>query len=691
MFWQDYGAAVAAFQQGDYRQAEKMCRRALRSNQANTPALNLLTACLMVAGKFPEAKPFATKSVALDPRSDSTIYNLGLICMNLGQNREAHDAFSKSLTLNRNAPDTWNNRGVVLNNLQEFERAVADFDEAIRLNANYFAAHANKGKSLAALNRPDEARTCYDRALAINPALLEARLGRARLAYTQQRLDSALVDFNEALRLQPGDLTVLRERGHTLRQMGLLDQALLDFARIIDSSPRDADAYTNRGVIHYLLQRRDEAIADFNRAISINPGFAEAYSNRSATLREMERFDEAVADSEKAISLRADYAEALANRGAALSDLGRATEAISDYDAAIALAPDLAEAHASRGALYYELDRQEDALADYRRSAELKADLGEPHFYRGLVRLGRGQLAEGFRDYEWRKNIRDRTGHRLYPKPLWTGAEDLRGKTILLHHEQGLGDTIQMSRYAPMLTERGARVLLAPQKSLVSLMRGLDGITQIVDADAPSVPFDYHIPIMSLPLAFGTTLDTIPNSVPYLHAEPERIARWREKIGDHGFKIAICWQGSTTRLARGRSFPLAAFEPVSRVSGVRLISIHKGAGESQLKNLPEGMIVETLGEEFDTGADAFLDTAAVMKCCDLVITCDTAITVLGGALAVPTWIMLKLVPHWFWMLDRPDSPWYPTIRLFRQKAYGDWSDPFREMQAALVEEMEKPR
>lgn len=686
MFWQDYSAAVAAFQQGDYRQAEKMCRRALRTNQSNLPALNLLTACLMVAGKFAEAKPFATKSAALDPRSDSTVYNLGLICMNLGQNREACEAFSTSLALNGKIPDTWNNRGVVLNNLEEFERAIADFDEAIRLNANYFPAYANKGKSLVALDRLDEARACYDRALTLNPAIAEARLGRARVASMQRRFANALADLDEALRANPGHVETMLERGNALRDLQRFAEAYQVYDKILGDNPRYAEGYNSRGLAHHLVKNFADAIADYGRAIALKSDYAEAFSNRSAALRETERLTEALADSEKALALKPDVAPSLVNRGAALYDLGRIPEALADYDKAVALAPEFPEAYLNRGVLHYDTGRLDDALADYLTASRLK-EFSEPHFYTSLLLLGRGDLSNGFREYEHRKTTRDLSGNRLYNRSMWTGAEDLRGKAILLHHEQGLGDTIQMCRYAPMLERMGATVLLGPQKPLARLMSTLDGVAEIVDADAPSVPFDYHIPIMSLPLAFGTTLDAIPGSVPYLRAEPERIARWREKIGDHGFKIAICWQGSTTRLARGRSFPLAAFERVSKIPGVRLISIHKGAGESQLKDLPQGMFVETLGDDFDSGADAFLDTAAVMKCCDLVITCDTAITVLGGALGVPTWIMLKLVPHWFWMLDRPDSPWYPTLRLFRQKVYGDWSDPFREMETALAEKM----
>ena len=252
-----------------------------------------------------------------------------------------------------------------------------------------------------------------------------------------------------------------------------------------------------------------------------------------------------------------------------------------------------------------------------------------------------------------------------------------------MHWEQGLGDTLQFCRYVCLLERAGAKVLFAPQKSLRRLMRSLSATVEIVDEADPALAFDVHCPLLSLPLAFKTDLASIPGKSPYLGVEDGLVERWRERIGRHGFKIGICWQGATSKIDAGRSFPLAALHPIARLPGVRLISLHKGAGEAQLQSLPEGMTVETLGADFDAGPDAFLDSAAVMKNLDLVISSDTAIAHLAGALAVPVWIALKHVPDWRWMLDRADSPWYPTARLFRQRVRDDWSDVFVEIEKEL--------
>jgi hypothetical protein len=359
-------------------------------------------------------------------------------------------------------------------------------------------------------------------------------------------------------------------------------------------------------------------------------------------------------------------------------------EAVDAYGAAIRFKPDYAQAHSNLGNALRELGQLDEAIVQYNNAIRIKPDYANAHFNLGYALLLRGDLSAGFAAYEWRKSKTDPSGNRSYPKPLWSGTELLSGKTILLHHEQGLGDTIQMCRYAPLLAARGAKVLLAPQKMLQQLLGTLDKAVRIVDADDPSLEFDYHLPIMSLPYAFRTTLETIPNRIPYLQAPAELSARWSERLGRDGFKIAICWQGSLGKVDRGRSFHVREFLPLSKLPGVRLISVHKGAGEAQLKDLPEGLRVETLGKDFASGLHGFLDTAAVISCCDLVISCDTAVAHLAGALGVTTWIAVKKISEWRWLMSRPDSPWYPTARVFRQQVDGDWAGVFREMETALA-------
>ncbi len=283
-------------------------------------------------------------------------------------------------------------------------------------------------------------------------------------------------------------------------------------------------------------------------------------------------------------------------------------------------------------------------------------------------------------------------GPTKFPKDLiWTGERDPSGKTILVHWEQGLGDTIQACRYLKLLEQAGARVLFAPQKALRALMRSLSESIEIVDADDASLAFDFHCPLMSLPLAFKTALHSIPAGGPYLSADPQRVERWASRLRGPGFRIGVAWLGSAFGASVGRSAPLAEFRRLAQTPGVRLISLQKGQAGEPLAEPPEGVKVECLGDGFDEGESAFLDTAAVMKVVDLVISVDTAAAHLAGALGVPAWVAVKSVPDWRWLLQRSDSPWYPTIRLFRQKSAGDWRGVFAEIESALAELMAKTK
>jgi hypothetical protein len=298
--------------------------------------------------------------------------------------------------------------------------------------------------------------------------------------------------------------------------------------------------------------------------------------------------------------------------------------------------------------------------------------------------LLQGEFEKAWPDFEWRKR---KQGHNLQipsSQPVWSGLEDLSDKTVLVHWEQGLGDTIQFCRYIEMLTRKAHKVLFWPQKALQNLMRNADlGSAEIVDLDDRSLQYDFRTPLMSLPVILRTTLQSIPSKQAYMKPDQHRVERLRSKIGSNGFKIGISWKGSSGPIDAGRSIPLTQFLRLLDIPDVRLISLQKFEGLYQLQNLPRDTKIETLGDDFDAGPDAFMDSAAAMSLCDLVITSDTAIAHLAGALGVPTWVGLKQTPDWRWLLDRKDSPWYPSMRLYRQKRANNWDDVFEEMQADI--------
>ena len=563
------------------------------------------------------------------------------------------------------------------------QEAEACFVQALEIKSDFWQIYVSYGRTLHDMGRLEEARVCYDEAIRLNPADAEAWCEQALVMKDLKRPAEALQSLQRAIDLLPTYAMAFNNRGAVLRDLDRLEEALASYDDAITRDGSYALAFSNRGVVLKDLGRLDDALASFDQSLRMTPLHADAHFNRGNTLKEMSRWAEALASYDEALLINPKHAEAFCNRGNTLHDLDRFDAAIASYDQAIAIHPAYAQAYSNRGEALKSLGRLEEATTNYDAAITLAPDDAEPLWNKGLVKLLQGDLKLGWELYEWRKRTKEAHGARSFPKPLWNGREGLAGKTILVHWEQGLGDTIQFSRYVTQFDQLGARVLFAPQKPLRALMKRLAGSPELVDADAPGFEFDYHVPLLSAPYAFGTDFSNIPCLHPYLSADANRIAFWGNKIGAEGFRIGVCWQGSTGRIDKGRSFPIALLASLSKLPGVRLISLHRGDGESQLRDLPAGMRVETLGRGYDAGPDAFMDAAAAISCCNLVISSDTAIAHLAGALGATTWVALKHLPDWRWLRDRDDCPWYPGLRLFRQPSPGDWTAVFHEMEVML--------
>lgn len=350
------------------------------------------------------------------------------------------------------------------------------------------------------------------------------------------------------------------------------------------------------------------------------------------------------------------------------------------YTKAIELTPNSSEAHHSLALAHKESNNFNEAFKEYDLALSLSNDNADIHNNRSILSLLCGNYTSGFQEYEWRKKTKERHGQRDFNKPVWRG-EDLKYKTLLVHHEQGLGDAIQFTRYIKILIDKGFNVLYDTHPPLEKLLSSINGI-KFVDGNNPSLDFDYHCPLLSLPFKMETTLDSIPVDVPYLFADQTRAQRWRKVIGPVGFKIGVAWLGSGGRFGIDRQFSASYLRPLTSLQDVRLIGLHKEQVHSRW-DIPTDLHIESLGPEFDAGSDAFLDAAAVIECCDLIISCDTAIAHLAGAMGKRTWLILKHVPHWVWMMDRQDSPWYPYHRLFRQTKPGDWDSAFYDVYAEI--------
>lgn len=428
-------------------------------------------------------------------------------------------------------------------------------------------------------------------------------------------------------------------------------KALSVLNELIASYPEMATLYVQRGSLLLAAKQMEGALTDFDRALALDPLNVEGHFGSGGALQAQGNLRDAIDSYSRALELQPNHAFALNNRALALRQLGRIDEAIQSYDAAIDLMPD---------------------CPDFR-------------FGKGMCLLLLGSFQQGWPLYEWRKAAIRPVGPPAQSGSPWQG-EPLDGKVLLIQAEQGLGDTIQFCRFGAMAHSLGAKVVLQVQDRLTRLLETLPFPAGILGETALPPKCDYHAMLLSMPLHFR---DTIPAAVPYLSAEPPRADYWNNRLGSRGFKIGISWQGEKSWKGedkpedRTRSFPLRLFQRISKIPDVRLISLQKGDGIEQLAALPEGMAVETLGEEFDAGLQSFLDTAAVMQSLDLVISADTAIAHLAGALGRPFWVALKHVPDWRWLLGREDSPWYPSCRLFRQTKPDDWDDVFSRMEVEI--------
>lgn len=669
------------------------------------------------AGRVGHAEQLYRQILKFDAEQPQIWYLLGAACQSLGMPNDAIEAFEQSLARRPGHGETHNHLGVVLAQQQRSDEAIRHFRQALELKPGDAEISSNLGLALLQVRQPAEAETLFRAVLNARPHDIKARQHLEQALRAQGKLDELLALQQKYAAEQPASAETKCELGRVLFEQKKLDEAEAAFQAAIEINPALPEAHNNLGLARVALGKPADAIVCYREAIRLRPDFAQAHNNLGIALRQAGKLDEAVAACREAVRVAPHMAEAHNNLGTALDEQGRSDEAIACLEQALRIKPDFAKAYNNLGIAYWHkadyvqaaancrkaieltpelseahnnlgnvLRDQGDyaaALASYEQSLKLLPDGVDAHWNRSLVWLLEGDFAQGWPEYEWRWKLKS-FSTRATNRPLWDGSP-LEGRTVLLDAEQGLGDTLQFIRYAPLVQQRGGRVLAVCQKPLMQILSSCPGIDRLVAQGEPVPDFDVYTPLLSLPKIFGTTLQTIPAQIPYLHADRYLVEQWgRELASIKAFKVGIAWKGSPkNRMDQQRSIPLAAFEPLARVPGVQLISLQKGQGSEQIKETTGRFAVIDLAQRLDETSGAFMDTAAVMKHLDLVVTCDSSLGHLAGALGARTWIALALSPDWRWLLDREDTPWYPTVRLFRKTSLGDWSDVFGRMAAAL--------
>jgi tetratricopeptide (TPR) repeat protein len=543
-----------------------------------------------------------------------------------------------------------------------------------------------------------EAERRYREILQAQPSHADGWFFLGTACHMQGKLQEAQMNYRRAIGLQPEHASAFYNLALALEQLGQVEEAAASYSQALQFEPGNLAALTNLGNVLKASGRLDDAIACYREVLRLKPDFAEVHANLGNVLSDQAKLVEAESSYRRALDLRPDYAETHYNLGILCSKKGIVEDAIACYRRALSCKPTYLEAHVNLGNALRLTGQMDDALTSFQQALQLKPDFASAHWNRAVVLLARGEFKEGWREYEWRW-AQHTFARRQFTQPLWDGT-DLHGKTILLYAEQGLGDALHFIRFAPLVKRLGGKVLVECPPQLLRLLAGFPGVDQLLARGAQLPMFHVQAPLLSLPGIFDTDLASIPATAPYLHAEPKLVAHWLHKmsgvrcsISDVGrgvldighqtpdtgrvFKIGIAWQGNPTNPGdRYRSIPLAFFNRLAHVPGVQLISLQKGQGTEQLREIPGPFPILDLGSALDETTGAFVDTAAVMMNLDLVISSDTAIPHLAAALGVPVWLALSLAPDWRWLLHREDSPWYPTMRLFRQTRFGDWQEVF---------------
>ncbi len=574
-------------------------------------------------------------------------------------------------------------RAATLGKEGKIEEAAAAWREALHANPRDADVAHELGLALAALGKHEEALTSFERALHYAPAAVATKLALARTLLSLNRAKDARFNFEDLLFRDPDNIDTLAGLARALRLLSQFEDALRIAEKGVALGPDNPAIVLEKAEALRSLKRPAEAIEPLEHVLALRPDHLEAGLALAKVFIEAKRASEAVLVLRKVVASHADDLSAWSDLGCALLATRDYGQAVDAFDRALVLGPTSAATYANLALALFGQDRLDEALVACDRALAIEPDSSVVHFSKGCIHLARGEFGLGWENYEYRFSMGRNKGLRedIQARP-WCG-EDLKGKSILVLGEQANGDYIQFGRYACALCELGADVSLFVPKRLKRLLSTLPGAVTVLDAIGPHIKPDFQIHLMSLPYRFHQLGWPIPPA-PYLSAEPALRERWLARVGSNGLRVGIAWQGWTDGGGAGwRSFRLEQMQPLAAVPGVRLISLQIGTAAEQLERLPPGMVVETLGPEFDAGEDGFIDAAAVIASLDLVVCCDTGLAHLAGALGARTWIALLDTPEWRWQRGTTESRWYPSVRLFRQPRPNDWGSVFQAMAKAL--------
>jgi len=677
--------ALAFLERGDVERALKAYLVLRKQNPTNVPIVFNFANALAARGHNERAEREYRVALELDPRAADISNNLAIVLGELGRHEEAEAVCSWALRYHASSAPLLRTRALQFLKQKNYERAQEDVSALLKFAPAMPDAHNLQGDVLANQHRWGDAIAAFKRAVELSGYARPFRVNLATAYAASGGLAEAAGLFTAALKEDKRDYRTMDALAAVLQRMNKHKEAIRACELALSVQPDFADAHNRIAQSYLSMEVWDKAIATAQDVLDRHPEHLEALFNLGMALVGARRYAEAVECFDRILAAGPTDDMALLNLGNALAGAGRLEDAIGAYSRMIERLPTWAGGYLNIGHVYGKQRKWDKALESYRKAFELEPEKTDHLYSIGNVYLHLGDFAEGWKGYEHRNQSKEGVQRRFPDLPVWDG-EDLVGKRLLVFGEQGLGDNVQMARYLPLLQQRGAIVAFHGYPMLRALFQTSAPGLQFADDPVNPKDFDFQVASMSLPFKFETRVDNVPQNVPYFFAEPERVARWKQRIGTEGFRIGINWQGNPSgKIDEGRSAPLKQFLRFATVPGVRIVSMQKNHGLDQLADVPEHINVELLGDDFDTGKDAFLDTLAVMANLDLVVTTDTSLAHVAGGFGARVFVALKDNPDWRWMYDRDDSPWYPTARLFRQTEFNVWDDVFARMTEAISE------
>jgi len=681
---QKLSQAKQSHAQGKLDDAQKAYLSLLKIQAKNPEVLHGLGLIAYVQNKYQESIKYMNQAIQIHP-DENYLNNRGTVYFALKKYPEAEMDYKKALRLKPNFADAEYNLANLYSEINRIKDALNIYDLLIQRNPNDIEALFNRGNTYSRIKSFQEAILDFNQVIQMQPTHTKALLNRGNAYLGLEDLDQAIASYSHAIDLQPDFIEALTSRANSYIAKKLNDLARQDFLKVIQLKPNHKESYFSLGNVYKDTFYLHDAVACYQQAIAIDENYYDALTNLANTFRRLKAFDEAAIYYSRAVQANPNSPEPYSNLGNILHDLKRTDLAIDAYVKSLEIDPNYKRGLYNLGNIFKELNQLEEALKQFEFILSTNPLDVETHFARGMVLLTLGRYKEGFKLYEYRWQRESLiTKLREYDQPLWTGNESLDGKTILIYIEQGLGDTIQFGRLIPELAKRGAKVLFEVQKPLVSLMKQIPGVSEVILYKDELPRFDFFIPLLSLPSALELDIQTIPLAQGYLQANPDYVAKWQNILGEKKKpRIGLVCSGNPMHENdQNRSillFNIIPFLPQE----FEYITLQKEMRDVDRELIKKYPLFKSYGDQLDN----FDDTAALCELMDIVISVDTSVAHLSGALAKKTFLLLPYCPDWRWMLERTDTPWYQSMKIYRQEFSNDWTSTFTKLAQDLKIEL----